>query len=420
MADIENRKSRNQSWNPFAKGAAICIGLSVPLSQIGISYTTGLLATACILVVLNQEWRNWISHSITAAKTPFGLLLVVVFAAWIPSVIGSIDSVKSFQVWGRMAIYIALGTLLWSFLRGCPSSLKLCHIALIASSVFTLILVAVNFLGGSEFIRLLRFKEFTEGYPPVIMKHYASPAACLIPVLICIGSLFNRRVAIGCLLIAFGFIGFIYLTKSGSSLVGLFFGIYCSAVVWLGRRNPIYTVFGMTVLTLSLVGWFVWLVGQEALSVTTKQLQYAENLPFTFDQHRKLIWSFVISKVPDALWTGYGIDAINKVQGASIIIPILEAELLPSHPHSWLLEILAETGVIGFVPFIGALGMAFYSVSRRAIAGSQNALAAVALFGIYFGSGLTSFSFWASWWQLVFIILWAILLAMDGVEREEE
>ena len=80
------------------------------------------------------------------------------------------------------------------------------------------------------------------------------------------------------------------------------------------------------------------------------------------------------------------------------------------------MEILSETGVIGFLPFVGALVITFYSVCRRAIAGSQAALAATALFGIYFGSGLTSFSFWASWWQLVFIILWAILGAMDEAE----
>ena len=92
---------------------------------------------------------------------------------------------------------------------------------------------------------------------------------------------------------------------------------------------------------------------------------------------------------------------------------------MPSHPHSWVFEILAETGIVGFVPFLCALGTAFYAVCRRALKGSQPALAATGLFGVYFGAGLFSFSFWASWWQLVFIAFWAILAAMDELHRED-
>ena len=47
-------------------------------------------------------------------------------------------------------------------------------------------------------------------------------------------------------------------------------------------------------------------------------------LPFTLDQHRQIIWQFVLSQLPEAIWTGYGIDAINKVPGAGEIIPILK------------------------------------------------------------------------------------------------
>lgn len=69
--------------------------------------------------------------------------------------------------------------------------------------------------------------------------------------------------------------------------------------------------------------------------------------------------------------------------------------------------------MIGICTFIGALGIAFYDACRKAMSGSSAALAAVGLLGIYFGSGLFSFSVWASWWQLVLIILWAIAAAMS-------
>ena len=140
-------------------------------------------------------------------------------------------------------------------------------------------------------------------------------------------------------------------------------------------------------------------------------------LPFTLDQHRQLIWQFIFSKLPDAIWTGYGIDAINKLPEARGDHPHTGGRNFAIASAQLGFEILAETGLVGFVPFLCALGTAFYNVCRRALKGSQPALAATGLFGVYFGAGLFSFSFWASWWQLVFIAFWAILAAMDDLQE---
>lgn len=339
----------------------------------------------------------------------------VVFIAWIPSLIVSIDPLKSLEVWGRTAAYLCLGTLPWAFLRNNQSVLRVAQIVLIAAAAVSVLLIAVNFLGGTEYIRALRFKAFTEGYPPKVMKHYAAPAVCLIPLLLCIGYLQKGAVRAWCVAICAGFVSFLYLTGAGAAAIGLLFGIYCFSIVWMGRRRLAIPMIGAVLLVLVIAGWYLWFAGQ-SISDHSNFDEYPVS-PLAIDRHRQIIWMFVLSNIPDALWTGYGIDAINKIDGAGAIIKVLDAEYLPSHPHSWALEILTETGVFGLLAFLTALGVGFYGACRHAISGSAASLAMVALLGIYFGSGLFSFSFWASWWQLVLIIIWAQLAAMP--ERTE-
>ena len=299
-------------------------------------------------------------------KSPVGVSLAIVFAAWIPSLFTSIDPGKSLQVWARTAAYLALGALLWAFLKGRSVRFQTCRRALFAASALSVFLIAVNFFVGTEYIRILRFKGVRRGYPTLVMKLYAAPAACLVPILICVGWCWGRLALHRWDWPSVGSNLFSYLTKSGSAVVGLAFGFYCAGVTWSGRRDGRIVLIGMALLSFSLVAWYVCFALSDPLTVDLKQLEHDSNLPFTLDQHRQLIWQFIFSKLPDAIWTGYGIDAINKLPEAREIIPILGAEVLPSHPHSWVFEILAETGLVGFVPFLCALGTAFCNVCRRA------------------------------------------------------
>jgi O-antigen ligase len=407
---VETHSATIGKRDPLAILAAVCIGLSVPLSQIGISYTTSLLAIASVAALLHPNRKLWIREVAARLKSPLGIAIGIVFIAWIPSLFVSIDPAKSVQVWCRSNAYLCLGSVLWAFLRNNPCSLLLAQKVLIAASAVSVLLVGVNFLGGTEYIRALRFEEFTEGWPPHVMKLYAAPAVCLIPVLICIGYRLGRVMLLSSLGISAGFIVFVYLTGSGASIAGLLFGIYCVVTTWLGRRHIGISISCMVGLAAAIAAWYVWFASQ-----TIPDHSDFDTYPlpsYIIDRHRQIIWFFVISRMPDAMWFGYGIDAINKIAGAGDFA-YLKTEYLPSHPHSWALEILAETGVVGFCAFIGGLGVAFYGACRKAIIGSPEALAVVGLLAIYFGSGLFSFSFWASWWQLILIILWAVLTAMD-------
>lgn len=396
----------------FLTGAAVCLGAAVPLSQIGISYTVVLLAIAAVFLLLDPQRSTWLTGAALQFLSPLGIAIAVVFVAWIPSLFFSIDPGKSVQVWARMIAYVCLGALLWSFLAGHRPGLRLCQKTLIIVSGLTVVLVAVNFLGGTEYVRWLRFKGLVEGYPPQVMKLYASPAACMVPVLLCLGWNLGRLWWWSCCVIVMGLVVFTHLTGSGAAQIGLVFGAYCFVVFWIGRRNRAITMVGMGLLAIAIAGWFVWFSGQDIPDYVNYN-GYPVSADI-LDRHRQIIWLFVLERIPDVLWTGYGIDSINKIPGANETIVYLNAEYLPSHPHDWALEVLAETGVFGLLALLGAIGTAFWSLIRRGQDQTWVVLAAVALLGVYFGSGLFSFSFWATWWQLVLINLWVILMAMDG------
>ena len=133
------------------------------------------------------------------------------------------------------------------------------------------------------------------------------------------------------------------------------------------------------------------------------------------DPHRQLIWSFTLDRAMERPFFGYGIDAINKVEGASEIIPFFNQEFIPSHPHNWMLEILAETGVAGLSAMLLALALLLRELYRQAMTGRDPAAgwAAIALFGTFWGSSLANFSIWAAWWQASFWLLLAILVAAN-------
>ena len=73
------------------------------------------------------------------------------------------------------------------------------------------------------------------------------------------------------------------------------------------------------------------------------------------DAHRQYIWSFSFDTALTAPYFGHGIDVSNYLPGASVLIEKFNQTLIPSHPHSWLLEIFLETGAFGLAALLAAL-----------------------------------------------------------------
>ena len=119
-----------------------------------------------------------------------------------------------------------------------------------------------------------------------------------------------------------------------------------------------------------------------------------------------------MGKIAEAPWLGYGMNGIDRVAGASAILPGYKVEALPSHPHNWVLEILGETGLVGFIPALFAVGAAAGRPFLRHRRGaSPGALAQLGLAAVFWASSLFNFSIWSSWWLIGYFLLNAAIAA---------
>ncbi|MBL4615150.1 MAG: O-antigen ligase family protein [Magnetovibrio sp.] len=140
------------------------------------------------------------------------------------------------------------------------------------------------------------------------------------------------------------------------------------------------------------------------------------------DPHRQYIWKFALERFWDNPWVGNGIDQLNSLPGAKTLVPGLgkTAYVMPSHPHNWFLEILAETGLVGLLPMLIALGFVAWRLGRRYHATQNKSdLTLLLLMTGFWTSALLSFSIWAVWWQLTFLILFAIVAADRELETKD-
>ena len=71
---------------------------------------------------------------------------------------------------------------------------------------------------------------------------------------------------------------FSYLTKSGSAVVGLAFGLYCAGVTWSGEARWKDCVDRDGVVVFSLAAWYVCFALSDPLTVDLKQLEHDSNL----------------------------------------------------------------------------------------------------------------------------------------------
>ena len=160
-------------------------------------------------------------------------------------------------------------------------------------------------------------------------------------------------------------------------------------------------------------------------------------MPFNIiGEHRQIIWSFSYDRFLQRPWLGFGPDVSGDIPGAKETVKswhpskyekenpnwtekqrnFWNQEYIPSHPHSWLFELMVETGFLGLVVFLITLFHFFYTVFQKSL--SRMALSLILLNGIYWSIGLVSFSFWSARWQIVYLLLTALLLSVQKEERE--
>lgn len=134
---------------------------------------------------------------------------------------------------------------------------------------------------------------------------------------------------------------------------------------------------------------------------------------YTITAGRNLIWPFVIDKIGDRPWIGYGRLAMVRTGLTHFLSTQLDEGF--SHPHNAYLEMLLDNGLVGFVlvmPFYGLLlwrSFILFRDSRSPVFVAVGGATAAMILGLLIAS-LGSQTFypregWMGMWCLMFLLL---------------
>lgn len=399
---------------------ASLVGVAVPLLVSGRATMAAALIPGLVCAALVPGAGGHARRAIDAARRPLPILLAVTFAAWLPSVAASLMPWESLEAWGRTVLFVAAAAFLWAVLAADRRLLSACLRALVVGSAVAAAAGLVSLLWVPELHAMLR----GIGWQPLVaadgLKEFASAAMLLAPVAAWAGHRLGGGWTAAGAAAAAGLVGVIVLTGSGSATAGIAVAGAACAALWAwrhrSRKRPIVVVLaGAAVLVAAVLATYDRPLSRHFAPSDRGALGLPAGL---VDPPRQVIWQSTFDIWLREPWLGHGINAVNHVPGADEPVVLHVRQRIPGHPHNWLLEILAETGVVGFLPAIVFVAAMLASRVRRYLASpSPAALAALAVYVGFWVSGLFNFSFWSAWWQLAFMVLMAVALAGEAARE---
>ena len=393
----------------------VLLSCVLPIQIMGRGAIAGTLVLAFFCFLSLPQKSNYLKHAFDAARHPIGLMLLIMALLWIPNITLSSDSVRSLETGIRTFLFLGLATLFWAVLAKNKTLHRLfCRTFIIASAVVILIALIAE-IAVPELYWFINFKGWRDIPIGTSQKSFAALAVFIVPVLLWTGFRLRGRWIILAVASSIGFIALVGLTYNRAAIAGFITMILVAAVLVarLDRSRIIQIALPVGALAI-FIGVMMW------LNMTRQRPGFEGDwyLPlWLVDFPRQSIWRFSFELVQQNFWFGLGINTINFAPGANVIIPgsITNLKMIPSHPHNWILEIAAETGVFGVLSLLGAIAVSFIHMIRKFLQNGDNAyLIAICMSVGYWVSGLFNFSFWSAWWQMSFVLIIALCLSQKS------
>jgi len=401
--------------NHASRLAATLAGIAAPCIAFGkVAIAAPLLVAAPLLLTLPGRRGYWRALG-EQARSPLGVMVLIMLALWLPNVVASIMPVRSLEAWARVPVFIAFATLLWAMLAEREDMLTLSLKALVTAAAVTTIFAIMSLtVLPTEALSLLRYKGWNPNTVRAtsVFKEYASMAILLAPVLLWGGRRLGGRWWTVAAVTAVGLLVVIWLTAARAAMAGLLMMAFGGGIIVMAtcRKLALNLAVGavLIVVTLALLAWLHHSRGEfvppEGVVVVLPS--------WLLDYQRQTIWAHAIEIAMKSPWIGNGINVINLLPMAQVKIPTNVLHVIPSHPHNWLLEVFAETGVFGAAALVAVVVGLNTKLVRDYLRHRDPVLLVALLVNIgYWGSGLLNFSFWSAWWQLSYLLMSAIALA---------
>lgn len=404
--------------------AAVCLGAAVPALIIGKAamapfFGFGVLCAGIGLIQSSRSGRDrsWVLAGLTA---PLAWAAYLFIGCLVLSAVLSDHSGKALGIPIRVALTLGAGFLCFQLFSRSPLALTLACKTLVITSVIALsIVVFSQYL--PDLIDLVR-RQLGLATPfdaPRAYKMFASATICLLPIVLWAGQRLGS-VWMGLGLVTVPLTALVIygngIETSQSAISGILGGSLLLVLVLIGLRLKAgqrrALIAGVVLLAIAVGAYILTHVPSPPV---------VENQPPALplpDWHRQVIWGFTWDVFLNNPIFGVGPNTVNRVPGASEIVPGLNQEYIPAHPHNFILEIASESGVVGLLALIAVLVILLkmlFQIAASSISvanGSRPAAyAGIFLMGAFWTSSLSNFSIWSAWWLASFVLLISIPLA---------
>ena len=401
---------------PSAEVVAVLAGISVPFLVFGrVVMAVPLILAALVLVWLPGRQRYWRALR-DQAGTPIGMMVLVTLALWLPSMFASPLPLRSLEAWIRVPIFVGFIVFLAAMLSERRETLALALKALMVAGAVASVFALSSLTFLPEVLAVVRGSGWSAtpypGFSPdTILKPYAALSVLMAPVLVWAGWRINGRWRMVAAMTVVGLLIVVWLTYNRAAMAGLLaIAVVGAGLTMVRRRNLAVNVAVSAVVAMAILAMVLWLYETRG-NILPPEGTVAVLPPWLLDYQRQTIWAHAIDIGMRAPWFGNGINVINLLPGADMRMPANDLNVIPAHPHNWLVEVFAETGAIGALALLTLVLTLCLKLARDFLRSDDAALLAALLVNVgYWGSGLVGFSFWSAWWQVSYLLMTALCL----------
>ena len=396
---------------------AVLTGIAVPCLVFGKVILALPLVLAFLLLVWFPERGRYWRVLLGQVRTPIGMMVLVTLALWLPSMVVSPLPLRSMEAWARVPVFIGLIFFLAAMLSERQEALALALKALmVAGAIATLFaLCSLTFLPEVlSFVRLSGWSDtpYPGFRPHDMLKPFAALTVLMAPVLVWGGWRMGGRWPALSVATAVGLLAVVWLTYNRSAMAGLLMMLVVGAVLFMVlRRNVLVNVAVPVALVALIAVTLVWQHDRRA-HLTPPEGVVTVLPSWVIDWQRQAIWARTIDMAMNSPWVGNGINVINLLPGAEDPLPASKLNVIPAHPHNWLVEVFAETGALGAFALLTLVITLCLKLAGDFLRYLDTALLAALMVNVgYWGSGLLNVSFWSAWWQISYLLMTAFCLA---------
>ncbi len=395
---------------------ALLIGLTTPCLVFGRAALAVPVVLAVLFILVQPGRGDVFRAALKQARHPVGLLLLATLVLWLPSIMISPLPLRSFEAWVRVPVFAAVAALLWAYLFRAPEEvylLSLKALAIVCVATTMVAIVSVSFV--PELSYFIRGKGWVEVNAAKVLKEYAGVGILWAPLLLLAGLRLGKGwLALSAVCIA-GLLVLVVLTFNRSAVAGLLAAVTVGAVVYAyvasRRRGLMILGVGFSATAVAVAVGFWLYKARSNFGVPEGVITILPS--WLVDYQRQTIWYHTLQLSLDSPWFGKGINVINLLPGADQKIPGSRGlNVVPAHPHNWLIEVFSETGIVGGAALVILVFTLCAKLMRDYVYSRDISLLMALMISVgYWGSGMFNFSVWSAWWQICYLVLMVICLA---------